>query len=107
MTAFPVVEHLDVFEHVGFGRLPGGIPGTVHPLVLQAVEEALGGRVIPAVALAAHGTDHAVSGELVLESAACVLAASIGVVYQTRRRLAPAPSPCSAHPPQCPRLSAV
>ena len=59
MTAFPVVEHLDVFEHVGFGRLPGGIPGTMHPLVLQAVEEALGGRVIPAVALAAHGTDHA------------------------------------------------
>src|SRR5579863_2437199 len=82
MTAFPVVEHLDVFEHVGFGRLPGGIPGTVHPLVLQAVEEALGGRGIPAVALVAHGTDHAVSGELVLESAACVLATSIGVVYR-------------------------
>ncbi len=52
MTAFAVVEHLDVFEHVGLSRLPGEVPGTVHPLVLQAVEKALGGRVIPAVALA-------------------------------------------------------
>src|SRR3989338_4455522 len=70
MAACAVVEHLDVFEHVSLGRLPGGVPGAVHPLVLQAVEEALGGRVIPAVALAAHGTDHAVSGELVLEGPA-------------------------------------
>lgn len=90
MKAFSIVEHLDVFEHVGLGRLPGGVPGTVHPLVFHAIEEALGGRIIPAVALAAHGTDHAISGELVLEGAAGILAAPIGVVHQARRRLTPA-----------------
>src|SRR3990172_8746190 len=77
-----VVEPLDVVEHVSRSRLPGGVPGAMHPLVLQAVEEALGGRVIPAVALAAHGTDHAVAGELLLEGLAGVLAAPIGVVQQ-------------------------
>jgi hypothetical protein len=39
----------------------------VHPLVLQAVEEALRGRVVPAVALAAHRAGHPVLGELAAE----------------------------------------
>jgi hypothetical protein len=47
------------------------------PLVFQVVEEALGDRVVPAVALAAHRTLHAVFVQFVLERLAGVLAASI------------------------------
>ncbi len=67
VAATPVVEHLDVLEQVSDGFLAGGVACTVHPFVLEAVEEAFGRRIVPAVTLATHRADHAVLGELGLE----------------------------------------
>ena len=50
----PVVKHFDVIEQIGDRLLAGRVARALHPFVLQAVEEALRGRVVPAVALAAH-----------------------------------------------------
>src|SRR3972149_9028112 len=78
VAATPVVEHLDVLEQVSDDFLAGGVACAVDPLILEAVEEAFGRRIIPAVTLAAHRADHAVLGELGLEHEAGVLAAPGG-----------------------------
>jgi hypothetical protein len=87
----PVVEHLDVLEagrrHLAARREAD----TMHSLVLEAVEPALGRGVVPAVALAAHRTGHAVFGKLALKGMTGILAASIGVMQYARRRLSPEP----------------
>jgi hypothetical protein len=49
VSAPAVVERLDVVEGVGNRLGSRFVAGTMHPLVLEAVEEALGRRVIPAV----------------------------------------------------------
>ena len=54
VAATPVVEHLDVLEQVGLSVGSRRVDRAVHPLVLQAVEAALGRRVVPAIALATH-----------------------------------------------------
>ena len=51
VTTTPVVEHFDVVEQIGDRVLSVRVARAVHPLVLQAVEEALRRRVVPAVAL--------------------------------------------------------
>ncbi len=61
------------------------------PPMLEAVEPALGGRVIPAIALAAHRTDHAVLLERIPKRRAGVRAAAVGVMPQTRGRPAAEP----------------
>jgi hypothetical protein len=47
----------------------------MHPLVLEAAEEALGRRIIPAVPFPVHRADHAVSLQPGLEGVAGILAA--------------------------------
>ena len=49
----------------------------MHPFILQTVEEALCGSVVPTIALAAHRAAHAVCGRLALEIMANVLAAPV------------------------------
>ncbi len=51
VAAPPVIERCDVLEQVGFGLCTRRVAGAVDPFVLQAVEEALRGRVVPAIAL--------------------------------------------------------
>ena len=87
MQALAVVEHLDVLEGRGLHRSRVAEALPVDPLILEAVEPALGRRVIPAVPLAAHRADHAVFLQLVLEGVAGVLAAPVGVMHQPRGRL--------------------
>jgi hypothetical protein len=53
VAASPVVEVFDVIEQVGDGFLFGCVARAMYPFVLQAVEEALRGAVVPAVSLAA------------------------------------------------------
>ena len=60
MLPLAVVEHLDVLEAGGLHVGMGGIPNAMHPLVLEAVEPALGRGIVPAVALPAHRARHAV-----------------------------------------------
>jgi hypothetical protein len=45
VAATPVIEHLDDLEQIGLGVGPPQVSRAVHPLVLQAVEEALSGWV--------------------------------------------------------------
>lgn len=71
---FSVVKHLDVFERRRLLVLACSKAGAMHPLVLEAVEPALGRGVIPAVTLEAHRAGHAIFGKLALERLAGVLA---------------------------------
>jgi hypothetical protein len=43
VAAMPVIEHLDDREQIGLGVGSPHVSRAVHPLVLQAVEQALGG----------------------------------------------------------------
>jgi len=79
VAAPPVAEDRDVLEQVGFSIGPGLVASPMNLLVLKAVEEALRGCVVRAVALAAHRGGHSVLGELVPHGEACVLAAAIAV----------------------------
>ena len=54
----------------------------MHRLVLEAVEPALGRRVVPAVPFPAHRADPAVRLELVLKGMAGVWATPVGRVHQ-------------------------
>lgn len=78
------VKHLDVFEagslHLGLRR----VVHTVVSLVLEAVEPALGRRIISAISLATHRARHAKFGQFALVSHAGVLAASVGVMQYPR-----------------------
>src|SRR3954467_2319300 len=60
MAAAAVVEGFHVLEDRPPGRLPGREAGAVDELGLERAEEALHGRVVVAVALAAHGLPDAV-----------------------------------------------
>lgn len=86
-AASPVVKHFTVIEQAGHRGITGFVTRAAHPLVLHAVEDAIGQRVVPAIPLAAHRAIHAVFGELGLERAARVLVAAIRVMSQSRRRL--------------------
>ena len=92
VPATAVVKHLDVVEQIGNRRLARSVPGAMHALVLQTVEEALGRRVIPAIPLAAHRANHVVLRQLVLKPTAGVLAATIRVMDQPGRRSPAEPS---------------
>jgi len=87
MPAPTVVERLDVVEGVGNRFCSRLVLGAMHPLILEAVEEALRRGVIPAVALPAHRTDHAVFLQPRLEGSACILASPVGMMDQPRCRL--------------------
>lgn len=50
-AAIPVVEHLDVFEEIGLCVNSRRVGLAVHPLALQAVEEALGGKDAPSLSV--------------------------------------------------------
>lgn len=45
VAAAPVVEHLNVLEQVGLRVVSRRVGRAVHPRVLQAVEDALGGQI--------------------------------------------------------------
>ena len=49
-----VLEHGDVLEQIARALVSGRVAYPKHPLIVEAVEEAIGRRVIPAVALARH-----------------------------------------------------
>jgi len=49
MSTSVVVEQLDIVEQIGLRFGPRTVAGAMHPLILQAVEETLGRRVVPAV----------------------------------------------------------
>src|ERR1700736_3495263 len=85
VTANSIVEDLDVFKHVSTRCVARFVAHSMHALVLQAVEEALARRVVPAIAFAAHRREHSVFGELLLKIVAAILTAAIRMMNQPRQ----------------------
>jgi hypothetical protein len=88
MAANSIVEALDVLEDRSSRLLPRPEGRSVDQLHLQRREEALGYRVVPAVALATHAARHTVNLQKVSIRRRSVLAASVGMVDQRARRAA-------------------
>ena len=80
MSAFAVVEALDVLEHILLGFVACQVPGTVHALSFQQTEEALNDRIVVAVAASTHAALDAVLVELIAEVIAGVLGAAVRVM---------------------------
>jgi hypothetical protein len=87
MPAPAVVEGFHVLEDRALGGLPGREAGAVDKLGLERAEEALHGRVVVAVAFAAHGLPDAVPPQHLAVGPARVLHATVAMVDQPRRRL--------------------
>ena len=85
MQALTVIKDLDVFKGNSLDVDMGFITNAMHSLVLEAVEPTLGRRVTPAVVLTTHRADHAVFLEFVRKRMAGILAATVGVMHQSRR----------------------
>ena len=72
----PIVEHLNVFEHVLFRFRSYGIVPMVHEFPLQCSEEALDTGVVSPIAGAAHAGRDAIYGEQLLVGS-CRMTAAI------------------------------
>lgn len=86
--ALPIVEAFDLVEDIESCLCSGFVPPRVHAYDLELLSEALYRCIVPAVALATHGLDHAqiLDQRAVLSVGA--LAAAIGEHDQARRRFA-------------------
>ena len=76
----------DVIDDFQPSRCSGWKSDSVQPLGLQASEKALGGRIIPAIAFAAHARNHAIVADPVLVIMASILASSVGMMKQAGQR---------------------
>src|SRR5437879_3627104 len=90
VQADAVVERLDVLEDARPRLGAGRVRLVVDQLPLQAGEEALDRRVVPALADAAHTAGDAVLAEEELVMLAGILAAPVGVRQQPRAGQPPA-----------------
>src|SRR5215470_18418508 len=82
MSPLPIVEELEVLDEVdarGGPRQPGGV---VDELDLQRREEALGHRIVPAIAPAAHAADDLMLCQGLLIRAAGILTPTIRMMQQ-------------------------
>src|SRR6266542_6985237 len=82
MPSLPVIEPLDVVEELGARRRPRLPRRVVDELDLQRGEEALGDRVVPAIAPAAHAAHDPMLGQRLLVVTAGVLTAAIRMMQQ-------------------------
>lgn len=91
MLSFPIVKHLDILEaHIA--HLSSRLETlTKDAFVFETVEPAFSRRVVPAVAFAAHRTNHFVFSQQRLKGVARVLASSVRMMNQTGRRSATEP----------------
>ena len=83
-----VVEHLDVVEDIGLRIGSRGVGLAAHALALEQLEEALGHRVVVAVATSAHAADQVVLAQEGLPLVAGELSALIGMNHDRPMRLA-------------------
>jgi len=61
MSAFRVIEHLDVIENITSGFVPRSLNLSSDSLPLQKLEKALGYGVVMALSSSAHAANHVVS----------------------------------------------
>lgn len=88
MLTLPIVEHLDVFEDVLLGFIPGDILSLVYQLTLERPEETFDARVVPAVAFTAHARDKTILRESALVAHRGILTTTVRMVDEPRRRSA-------------------
>src|SRR6185437_9667293 len=91
MTPDSVVEHLDGLEQAGPCLRPRGVALVVDQLLLRAGEEALRGRVVPAVRPTAHATGDPMPGQQPPIMLAGIPAPAIRMGHQTLAGLATGP----------------
>ena len=60
MSAFRIIEHLDVIENITSGFFTGCVDLSSDSLSLQKLEKALGYSIVVAVSPSAHAADHIV-----------------------------------------------
>ena len=82
-----MIENLDVYESNLSHRFLIHRRLTMDPLILEVAEPTLRGSVIPAVSLAAHRAHPTVFPKEILESPSGIMAATIGMMQKTLRRL--------------------
>jgi hypothetical protein len=85
MQAVSIVETFDILEDVSPSVAARVVIAFCDEFAFQRRKEALHRRVVPAVALAAHRTDHAVLLQPVAVAVGRILHAAIGVLDGTRR----------------------
>jgi len=79
VPARPIVKAIDVVGQVGDRQLPVLVDLFLDPLFLQAAEERLGDRIVPAIALPAHTRLEVIRAAESAPRVAAVLRALIGV----------------------------
>src|SRR5262245_42200975 len=89
MPTLAIVERLEVVEHVLLRLGARGPRRVARQLDLQRCEEALGHRVVPAVAAAAHAADDSLAVQCAAIVCTSVLAAPIRMMQQTAWRTSP------------------
>ena len=77
VPALGVVKHLDVVEDIAAGQVSGLIDLAPDPLALEQLEEALGHRVVVAIAPPAHAALAVIGLQEVLPVMAAELAALV------------------------------
>src|ERR1700761_5735971 len=93
MQAAPIVEALDILEHIGPSLIACEVVALLDELAFQRCKEALHRRVVPAVAFAAHRADHPMLPQPLAVTVRRILHPAIGVVDEAWRG-APA---CDGH----------
>ena len=87
MQAIAVVKHLNVMNHITSRIAPVTIKHPGSPLCFHAVKKTFRNSIVPAIALSAHATDHAIAPQKILVITASILAAAVRVMYQSLFRL--------------------
>ena len=77
VSAFWVVKHLDVVEHISTSILPGAVDFSPDSLPFQQLEKAFRHRIVMAVATSTHAAKQVVGSQKTLPVAATELAALI------------------------------
>src|SRR4051812_11594660 len=86
MQAAPIVPALQELEYVSPGLIAGQVVALLDELALQRGIEALHRRIVPAVALAAHGADDAMLLQSLAVLVRCELHPAVRVVGEPGRR---------------------
>ena len=79
MSAFWVVKHLDVIEHVATSILPRAVDLSLDPLPLQQLEEAFRHSIVVTIAASTHAAQQVVGFQKTLPIAAAELTALVRV----------------------------
>jgi hypothetical protein len=67
MATFSIVEHLYVFEQIGFGFVSCPVANPVYAFSLESTKETLHDSIVITIASAAHAAVNAIIGQFIAE----------------------------------------